>query len=226
MAKTKIEWCDITVNPVVGCSTGCEYCYARNMNNRFKWIDDFSIPQFFPERLEMLEKIKRKVIFLNSMSDIDYWNFDWLKQTLDLCENNKSNIYLILTKSWTGFYCMWPYGKNIRIGRTINSQVDFEPWVSEHVDYDFISIEPIHEHIKLPGNLNVKWIIVGAETGNRKDKIIPDKFWIEHLVEQCKKRKIPLFMKNSLVKIIGEENMIREYPNFILKIEGKRKYVS
>ena len=51
MNKTKIEWCDYTWNPVVGCKTGCDYCYAERMNKRFKWIKDWKEPEFFPERL-------------------------------------------------------------------------------------------------------------------------------------------------------------------------------
>ena len=35
MAKSKIDWCDDTWNPVTGCRHGCPYCYARAMTNRF-----------------------------------------------------------------------------------------------------------------------------------------------------------------------------------------------
>ena len=28
-AKTKIDWCDSTWNPVTGCLHGCKYCYAN-----------------------------------------------------------------------------------------------------------------------------------------------------------------------------------------------------
>ena len=34
MNKTKIEWCDSTLNSVVGCTYGCPYCYARK--NEYK----------------------------------------------------------------------------------------------------------------------------------------------------------------------------------------------
>nr|DAF83063.1 MAG TPA: Protein of unknown function (DUF5131) [Caudoviricetes sp.] len=34
-AKTKIDWCDATWNPVTGCLHGCEYCYARGIAKRF-----------------------------------------------------------------------------------------------------------------------------------------------------------------------------------------------
>ncbi len=37
MNKTKIEWCDYTINPVKGlCPMVCSYCYARRMYQRFK----------------------------------------------------------------------------------------------------------------------------------------------------------------------------------------------
>lgn len=32
MSATKIEWCDVTINPVVGCSKcslGCDHCYVE-----------------------------------------------------------------------------------------------------------------------------------------------------------------------------------------------------
>lgn len=35
MKKTKIDWCDVTWNPVTGCRNTCEYCYARKMARRF-----------------------------------------------------------------------------------------------------------------------------------------------------------------------------------------------
>lgn len=37
--KTKIEWCDSTFNPWIGCTKvgpGCDHCYAETMNARFK----------------------------------------------------------------------------------------------------------------------------------------------------------------------------------------------
>lgn len=41
MNKTKIEWADMTFNPVTGCKHGCEYCYAKQMTVRFSghWDD-------------------------------------------------------------------------------------------------------------------------------------------------------------------------------------------
>ena len=36
MRNTKIEWCDMTWNPISGCYGDCPYCYARQMANRFQ----------------------------------------------------------------------------------------------------------------------------------------------------------------------------------------------
>ena len=35
MERTKIEYADITWNPVTGCHHGCDYCYARKIAHRF-----------------------------------------------------------------------------------------------------------------------------------------------------------------------------------------------
>jgi len=36
MDKTKIDWCDMSWNPITGCLHGCEYCYARKIAERFR----------------------------------------------------------------------------------------------------------------------------------------------------------------------------------------------
>jgi protein gp37 len=54
-------------------------------------------------------------------------------------------------------------------------------------------------------------VIVGAETGNRKGKVIPKREWVEAIVNECRKNKIPVFLKNSLAPVWGEP-LIQEYP--------------
>jgi len=39
---SKIEWCDHTFNPWIGCekvSAGCEHCYAETLSNRYGWAE-------------------------------------------------------------------------------------------------------------------------------------------------------------------------------------------
>ena len=39
MDKTKIDWCDMSWNPITGCKHGCTYCYARRIAERFGGYD-------------------------------------------------------------------------------------------------------------------------------------------------------------------------------------------
>jgi hypothetical protein len=56
MNRTKIDWknpkegwrLDMTWNPIVGCRHGCNYCYARRMNDRFQWIANWNDPIIIP----------------------------------------------------------------------------------------------------------------------------------------------------------------------------------
>jgi DNA repair photolyase len=56
MNKTKIEWCDATINPVVGCLHNCPYCYARRQARRRK-NECYLCYEFIPhDHLERLKK--------------------------------------------------------------------------------------------------------------------------------------------------------------------------
>ena len=51
----------------------------------------------------------------------------------------------------------------------------------------------------------IEWVIVGAETGNRKGKVIPKREWIKKIMDACDKYYVPLFMKESLRGIMGDD---------------------
>jgi protein gp37 len=210
--KTKIDWCTHTVNPVVGCTYGCTYCYARRLNNRFKWIEDWNKPQFYPKRLEELKSKRPKIIFMNSMSDIADWEEGWIQATFKAIEENPQHIYLFLTKRLKEAYRDIKYPTNIWLGNTITRQKDFIREYGRPLGANrFYSIEPILEPIRIPQMNIPKWVIVGAETGNRKGKVIPKKEWIMDIKEQCRNAGVPLFMKESLRKLMGQE-FVQEFP--------------
>lgn len=82
-------------------------------------------------------------------------------------------------------------------------------------------MEPLHEDLGEmdPDAEKPDWIIVGAEMGKRKGKIIPEKAWIEKINNQCEKYGIPLFMKSSLADIWEPMPLVQQFPEK-LKHEG------
>lgn len=54
-------------------------------------------------------------------------------------------------------------------------------------------------------------MIIGAETGHRKNRVVPKREWIEDIVNECQKFGIPVFMKYSLADIWGEP-LVQEFP--------------
>lgn len=212
MKNTKIDWCDSTLNPVIGCGNGCPYCYAERLNKRFGFIPNWSEPQFFPKKLKQLDSKTPKAIFMDSMSDVGWWESDWGYKTYFAMKENPQHAYIFLTKYQkydSGFHIMMSYRseknkQNIFIGKSVTHQRELEL----EANYDFFSIEPILEPISLKGlqyNTFCKAVIIGAETGNRKDKVIPKKEWIDDIVKCCDKAKVRVFMKESLREIMGDD---------------------
>lgn len=48
-------------------------------------------------------------------------------------------------------------------------------------------------------------IIIGAETGNRKNKVKPSVDWVNNLVKQADAAGVQVFMKESLRPIMGAD---------------------
>lgn len=224
MNQTKIEWCDATVNPVMGCTKGCAYCYARILNQRFKWIKNFSVPQYFPERLTQLSTKKPKRIFMNSMSDIADWKREWMSESLSTIHKNPQNRYLFLTKR-PGGYLPWTQfrAEYIWCGITVTSDKELDSRdldmmriieeTGEGLNW-FFSIEPMLGPVDIfaATQRGLKWIILGGETGNRKGKVSPSLLWIRNVVAGADKAGIPVFMKNSLRNIVPVDEFRTEFP--------------
>lgn len=213
MKKTKIDWCDCTVNPVVGCTNGCKYCYGERINTRFHIVKNWKCPEFFPERLKDFESKTPKSVFIDSMSDIGTWSDEWLDAVVEAMYRNQQHWYLALTK--TGIRPLmdrlWKYtlkyGKAapLYIGKTITTQEQADALFKNGDITDFLSIEPILEPIDMTEAIcTTATVIIGAETGNRKDKVIPQKAWVDDIVRVADKHGIKVFMKGSLRGIMGE----------------------
>ena len=78
----------------------------------------------------------------------------------------------------------------------------------------FASVEPIQRQPDadmIDAIAQTNWVIIGAETGRRKGKVIPKKSWIDAIIERCSAEMIPVFMKESLRFIMGDD-FKQEYP--------------
>lgn len=127
--KTKIDWCDATWNPVIGCLHGCEYCYARRIAERFGGVTPSEygktqvldspglttagkptpypfgfLPTFHRYKLGELLKWKKPrtiTIFVCSMADLfgDWVPDEWIQQVFKACDVALQHRYLFLTKN-------------------------------------------------------------------------------------------------------------------------------
>lgn len=171
-------------------------------------------PTFHKYRLNDYIDKQGRNIFVCSMADLfGVWVPDsWIEEVFKACNRAPQHNYLFLTKNPARYAelinnsILGKTGNNMWFGYSYTGKGGNQWW---NPDYNiFVSVEPILEPIEVP---RCKWLIVGAETGRRKDKVIPKREWIEHLVYYCEKWNIPLFMKSSLSEIWGEP-LIQEFP--------------
>lgn len=259
-AKTKIDWCDSTWNPVTGCLHGCEYCYARRIAERFRareiydpecqcqrkliergmlkglgkpleltypWEQknkDGSItnaaypfgfqPTFHRYRLDEPQSWKKpRNIFVCSMADLfgDWVPDEWIAEVFKACEKAPQHRYLFLTKNPKRYEDLYRKGilrvrDSFWYGSTITGANEpfFLSRVPDDNPHTFCSIEPIIEPVGTMQEMP-EWVIVGAETGNRKGKVAPQKEWIDGIAEACRLRRTPIFMKDSLRDLMGAD---------------------
>ena len=192
MNRTKIDWCDFTWNPVIGCWNGCSYCYARRMALRFHMVcdlADWNVPRWRQSRFEKPFPKKPSRIFVNSMSDWGGWEEEWKQKVFQAMNDHSEHVFLTLTKGVTETRTLpnWMQGVTITAGALRR-------------EADFVSVEPIQGVVKL--ERDYRWIIIGLQTGGRKQN--PDEIkWAEELGVDCAHKAIPVFFKNSLAGCYG-----------------------
>lgn len=170
---------------------------------------------------ENFKAIKGRNVFMGSMSDMwGKWIPDrWLIEILMTCEKNPQHNYLFLTKNPARYIEFFnrgelPGGDNFWYGTTVNTPSTLYAYLGGFAitHHTFLSIEPILEDFgEFGGGGLADWVIVGAETGNRKGKVIPQKEWIDNIVKICREHNAPVFMKESLRGLMGCD-FIQEFP--------------
>lgn len=271
MNRSKIEWCDHTLNIITGCQHGCPYCYAEQMTHRFcgdvrqnrrkfskfekagkelfvlnepfigeneqQIVYPFGFaPTYHKYRYENLDKLKMgRNIFVGAMADMfGAWVPDeWIAEVLQACEWRTQHNYLFLTKNPSRYIDFgvpddlpnfW-YGTTITRTSELGRTGDLPAYANS-----FVSIEPLLEDLdknELREALTeVDWVIIGAETGHRKEKVVPEFEWIKKIVLEADSLGKPIFMKDSLIPIVGEKNMRRDFPKGLTEKRRSRKFAN
>ena len=175
-------------------------------------------PTLFNYKLRELKEWKEpKDIFVCSMGDLfgDFIPDSWIKLIFHVCEDNPQHRYFFLTKNPKRYVELEDKGllpkdkSNLWFGSTVTTN-ESEYFTNSKLN-TFVSIEPIQEDLGNAPSYGCNWVIVGAETGNRVGKVKPEREWIEHIAEGCRKYEIPLFMKDSLQSLM-KKNFIQEKP--------------
>ena len=169
------------------------------------------------------QKKKPAKIFVCSMADLfgDWIPDEWIAKVFEACNEAPWHTYMFLTKNPRRYMDLAEKGiirakDNFWYGSTIINQSDYEARVLEliylsqkhNIFNTFFSLEPLQGEISM--GLMPPWIIIGAETGNRKNKLLPQREWIENIVFSCVNEVV--FMKKNLMNI-WKEDLIQEWPN-------------
>lgn len=176
-------------------------------------------PTFYSYKLKEPEHKKTpSTIFVCSMADLfgDWVPDEWIEKVFTACERAPQHTYVFLTKNPDRYLDLLSEGKlpikeNMWYGTTVTYGAPEHrfAWAAANT---FLSIEPL---LGRPTSYNfwfLKGVIIGPETGNRKDKITPEKEWVDEICELADKEGVSVFMKEKLAPIVGEENMRRELP--------------
>ncbi len=208
MQKSKIEWCDYSLNPIKGyCPNTCSYCYSHRMYNRFKW--DKTI-RYDVKELNKLKTIKESSkIFVGSMIDMYHPDIHeiWVSDIILESYKYPQHTFITLTK-YPENLLMYSFPANWWIGVTIDENIARQYLLFDsNIDgKKFISFEPLLEPMYNIDFEGMDWLIVGGLTPKNVHKVE----WIDDIVSRADKLKIPVYIKDN-----ANYNKVRKFfPNF------------
>ena len=236
--NSKIEWCDHTFNPWIGCqhvSPGCDHCYAETMMDhrygRVEWgphgkrIRTSEANWRKPLQWNAAAKAAgvRARVFCASLAD---WldnkvPNEWRQDLAGVIKATPHLDWLLLTKRIENYDRFAPWSgalRNVWLGVTCEDQQHYNRrW---HVLSDipaqvhFISYEPALGPLNLGtcyGSGLPDWVICGGESGACAKFMDPQ--WAGDLRDECRKFNVAFFMKQMTKKqSIPSELLVRQFP--------------
>ena len=212
MNKTKIQWTEMTWNPITGCtkiSDGCLNCYAARMAKRLKamgnprYLNEFEVT-VHKDLLEVPLDIKQpKMIFVNSMSDLFHKDVPdaTIVKVFETMNKAHWHTFQVLTKRPERVLAMDQAGllkwsPNIWMGTTVENDkyIDRIDKLREtKANIKFLSCEPLLGSLKDISLEKIDWVIVGGESGPKSREI--KKEWVLELKDLCEKDGVAFFFK-------------------------------
>jgi protein gp37 len=206
--KTKIEWCDHTINPVKGlCPMACSYCYARRMYKRFKWDPEIRFDEGPIHDLALLKSPQR--IFVGSTMELfgPWVKADWHRMIFSAVNNYPLHTFIFLTKRPQDMPKVWP--DNCHVGFSSPTAWDYQEGIKYFKDIQakvkFISFEPLCDLVEMyTGQLKtagINWVILGRETPVNKKVHLPWQ-WFREIVMSADNENVPVFLKDNLSSLL------------------------
>jgi len=207
---SKIEWTEMTWNPVTGCSKvsqGCKYCYAERMAARLKamgvkhYENGFEVA-LHEDSLETPFKWKKpRVVFVNSMSDLFHESvpLEFIERVFATMTRCPQHTFQILTKRSERLRevansLSWP--ANVWMGVSVEDQrVVFRIEDLKYVPaaVRFLSCEPLIGPLNNLSLNGIHWVIVGGESGPGARPM--EEEWVHSILNQCRTHHVPFFFK-------------------------------
>ncbi len=211
MSRTKIEWCDYSINPVKGlCPMACSYCYARAMYHRYKWN-----PEIRYEPKVMLDcaviREPSKIFVGSTMELFGQWvKPEWRDMIIEYCRRMPMHTFIFLTKCPQNLPREWPDNCWVGVSTTgFDCRSGLEDIFSEiRAKVKFVSIEPLLDYSPMDFRW-VNWVIIGQQTPV-KASTTPNIEWVREIVEAADKAGVPVFLKNNLWKLLVPPHGIPE----------------
>jgi protein gp37 len=207
---TRIEWSEMTWNPVTGCSKvspGCAHCYAETFAERWRAVPGHHYEQGFdlrlwPERLlQPLAWRRPRRVFVNSMSDLFHEEIPaaYISEVFEVMRLAHWHTFQVLTKrdermSELAGELPWP--ENVWMGVSIENRrfvhrADRLREVPAAVR--FISAEPLLGRLEGLDLDGIAWVIAGGESGARNRHLDLD--WVRDLRDRSAESGAAFFFK-------------------------------
>lgn len=205
-------------------------------NNRFLNNPTGFMPTIHKYRMDWPQKVKvGSTIMVCTDGDLfgPWVPEDWILQVFAAAEMAPQHQYIFLTQYPVRYqnlanHGVLPQKNNFWYGSTATILSD-SVWANEEYN-TFVAIEPLlgpFEGDATKAFRKLKWAVIGAETGQNAEKVIPKAGWIQDILTSADAAGTPVFMRSNMESIVGAENMRREKPAAFLQkiptVEQKKR---